>query len=99
MIDGRSGYRRVALSAALVAFAATASCSGDVTASEARRKADEYVRTEFNVADTRLWNVETTEKRASWVVTYSAKGEALGGPLIVGVDKKTRRAHLIEGYQ
>jgi hypothetical protein len=64
-----------------------ASCSGGIDAREARQRADEYVRTQFNVTDIRLLKVETTEKPTDWVVTYSAKGEMVGGPLVIGSTK------------
>ena len=69
-----------------------------MSAAEARGKADEYVSTEFNMARD-MWNVQTVEHADRWVLTYSANGDALGGPVVIGVDKHTGRAHLIEGYQ
>ena len=44
-------------------------------------------------------DVNETETSRDWVVTYSAKGEALGGPIVIGVDKDTKEPRLIEGHQ
>jgi hypothetical protein len=92
----RSGMQRRALTLVLLL---AASCSADISAAQARQKSDEYVRSEFNVRNFGRLNVQTAEHANGWVVSYSTKGEALGGPLVVGIDKKTGRAHLIEGYQ
>ena len=46
-----------------------------------------------------LFNVRTVEKQNEWEVTYWGKGEAMGGPLIIGVDKETGRTRLIGGGQ
>ncbi len=93
-------FRKLILFAAcLSAIPIVAGCSRELTPNEARRSADEYVRTQFNVKDFRPLNVTTAEEPEGYVVTYSAKGEALGGPLVIGVNKKTGLAHLIEGYQ
>ena len=99
MGDWRAGYGRKPDWLALVALAFAAGCSGQLSSSEARRKADEYVGKQFNLTDFRLVSVETNERPSSWVVTYSAKRDVLGGPLIIGVDKQTGEAHLIKGYQ
>jgi len=93
-------FRRYAMRCVLLlALLSAASCSREVSASDARQSADEFAKTHYSLDDHRLIDVTTVEKPAEWVVTYSAKGQALGGPVIIGVDKKSGRARLIEGAQ
>lgn len=83
----------------VVALFLTASCSRELSASEARQRADEFAASQYNLTDFRLVKVETAERRTIWVVAYSAKGNVIGGPLIIGVDKGSGRAYLIGGGQ
>ena len=85
--------------AALVPLLWGLSCANEVSAEEARRKADEYARSEWNLHDLRRINVETVEQPHNWVVTYTAKGKATGGPIVLGVDKKSGRVSFIAGAQ
>lgn len=84
---------------ALVPLLCGVSCAKQVSAEEARRKADEYARTEWNLDDLRRINVDTVEQPHNWVVTYTAKGQAAGGPLVLGVEKKSGRVYFIAGGQ
>jgi hypothetical protein len=70
-----------------------------VTAREARQKADDYVQSQFHVNDFSKIDVRITESATSWTVIYSARNEGIGGPLVIGVDKKSGRTYLVEGFQ
>ena len=75
------------LHAVVLGMLIASGCSNDRSAA-ARKAADDFVRTEYSL-DLRNVKVEVREEKKTWVVTYSAKGEALGGPLVVGVNKRT----------
>lgn len=65
--------------AVVVALLLSASCSQEISANNARQSADEFVAREYGLTDFRLVKVETSETPTKWVVTYSAKGEIIGG--------------------
>jgi hypothetical protein len=84
---------------AILLTLATAGCSGPVSEAEARKTADEYARTHYSLDDRSIVNVEIAEEKEAWVVTYSAKGQAFGGPLIIGVNKYTGKPQSLGGAQ
>lgn len=74
-------------------------CCSDLTAEEARRKADAFVRAEYNMQDLNLFEVHELEKSHRWEIIYSPKGEAAGGVTIIGVDKQTGQTRPLGGSQ
>ena len=82
--------------AALTATALTGGCSRELTAKQARMKADEVAGSEFHIADFDGLRVVTTEKPSRWEIGYYGGKDAAGGWLVLGVDKETGRVEVLD---
>jgi ribosomal protein S6E (S10) len=79
---------------------ALANCNGSTTSlDEARNTADREIKKKFNVKQTGKLIVSVDDLGDSWRFNYSGGPNAAGGPLIVVVDKKSRKVREVYGWQ
>ncbi len=59
------------------------------TPEQAKSLANHHVKEAYSLDDLNIVDVSVADEGPRWKVTYSAKGEALGGPIVVEINKNT----------